>query len=681
MTEATTATVRLSFSSSKRQSHCSSKEKVSQGTKIVSVNGRRHRPGRSEAKSTSSATQSSSPDSLSSQESISSLTAGSDGRNWSRRLEQEREGGLNPFNCAPHRRERTPSLTSEDDRSRARKLGEDGENTKGDFADEKKQQDEAHSRRERRRSKDEPAQQDRRELSEERSAVSRGKSSTGSSKKKNHPQPQRFISPSTRNSSYSSRSSGTVVKPFPVKKVPIVGSACVAPKAVAPVVPVVVAPIQVAALKNAAAFAQTSHNPPIISVPSVVLSRLPTDPIKQPFQPQEQNHPGIRLQSEIENKYLDGYQERKRREEAEKAKRSEYDRLQKEEQRQRQQLQCAFPTRQPHSNHSRVLSVLSGGNTSTSMGSTARGMGANPQQLSHMQLPSGHTQHLHAVANAGYRQQKRSNQSRPNASVSVNMGGVPVTSNQQQQPLVPSHDTSNFQSNTDLPVESGNVPSASQSTQGPTLLFERLVSEEVQTLKAYVRTIEIQNRRLAELERIHDDLESRLEVQTQERLELEQTLEREEQMWASRFNTLEKERDQWKEAVQSERTKNERLLDLVYRKDKEIHRMIQRKYDSSKNSQLGGHGHSQREPQKPGGRGPERNVSGQNLGDRKPQAVDRNATDYGASTSAPIFPERATSSALQVQNKSPHDILNENGSVEVVRERNVTNNLLDFFGM
>jgi len=123
---------------------------------------------------------------------------------------------------------------------------------------------------------------------------------------------------------------------------------------------------------------------------------------------------------------------------------------------------------------------------------------------------------------------------------------------------------------------------ASALSSVPTLLFERLVSEEAQELKNFARIIEEQNRRLAELERVHDDLELRLERKSTDRMELEATLEQREKEWASRCEGLERERDSWKKTVETERTKNERLLDLVYRKDKEIHRMIQRKYDSAK---------------------------------------------------------------------------------------------------
>jgi len=111
----------------------------------------------------------------------------------------------------------------------------------------------------------------------------------------------------------------------------------------------------------------------------------------------------------------------------------------------------------------------------------------------------------------------------------------------------------------------------------PTPLFERLVTEEVQELKAYVRIVENQNRRLAELERVHGDLESRLEVESRGRKHLEMTLEAREREWKEKFEHLESERDHWKRVVEVEQTKNSRLIDQVVRKDQDIHRMLQRK--------------------------------------------------------------------------------------------------------
>lgn len=114
----------------------------------------------------------------------------------------------------------------------------------------------------------------------------------------------------------------------------------------------------------------------------------------------------------------------------------------------------------------------------------------------------------------------------------------------------------------------------------PTPMFQRLVSDGVQELKAYARIIENQNRRLAELETVHRDLETRLEVQSNGILELEKTLEDREHLWAEQIRDLEKERDQLQSMVTLERSKNMSLMDQVVRKDQDIHRMLQRKVRS-----------------------------------------------------------------------------------------------------
>jgi hypothetical protein len=113
--------------------------------------------------------------------------------------------------------------------------------------------------------------------------------------------------------------------------------------------------------------------------------------------------------------------------------------------------------------------------------------------------------------------------------------------------------------------------------QQPTPLFERLVTEEVQEIKSYVRIIENQSRRLSDLENFHGDLEARLEVESRGRQQLEATLEAREREWAHKYSELEDDRDHWKAVVKAEQTKNSRLIDQVVRKDQDIHRMLQRK--------------------------------------------------------------------------------------------------------
>jgi hypothetical protein len=143
-------------------------------------------------------------------------------------------------------------------------------------------------------------------------------------------------------------------------------------------------------------------------------------------------------------------------------------------------------------------------------------------------------------------------------------------------PPIPSSNRTGSVGNGHHMDENNNSNNASRMIQ-PTPLFERLVTEEVQELKAYARIIENQNRRLSELERVHGDLESRLELESRGRAQLETTLEEREREWSLKFLELEADRDHWKEVVSVEQKKNARLIDQVVRKDQDIHRMLQRK--------------------------------------------------------------------------------------------------------
>lgn len=124
-------------------------------------------------------------------------------------------------------------------------------------------------------------------------------------------------------------------------------------------------------------------------------------------------------------------------------------------------------------------------------------------------------------------------------------------------------------------MESRNVAEA------PTLFFDRLVNEEVQEMKEYSRIIQTQDREIAELKNTNNEMESRLEYQARERLELEGTLEDKEDVWAEKCRQLEQVRDENMKALQAEKTTNRKLWDLVYAKEKEIQRAYQRKVSST----------------------------------------------------------------------------------------------------
>lgn len=214
----------------------------------------------------------------------------------------------------------------------------------------------------------------------------------------------------------------------------------------------------------------------------------------------------------------------------------------------------------------------------------------------------------------------------------------------------------------------------------PTPLFERLVTEEVQELKAYVRIVENQNRRLAELERVHGDLESRLEVESRARKHLEMTLEAREREWNEKFEHLQSERDHWKRVVEVEQTKNSRLIDQVVRKDQDIHRMLQRKVcllfvilffaDGNKlttNAFPLAHQYDHEIG---------RSVRNIRHGDKS------GATNSTTSSRSPeLRNEKGGPGNKSAVHKSPHQILAATGSEEKVRVRNAESFLMDFFGM
>lgn len=194
--------------------------------------------------------------------------------------------------------------------------------------------------------------------------------------------------------------------------------------------------------------------------------------------------------------------------------------------------------------------------------------------------------------------------------------------------------------------------------QQPTPLFERLVTEEVQELRAYVRIVENQNRRLVELERVHGDLEARLEAEAKSRQQVEATLEAREREWAEKLEHVERDRDHWKDLVEAEKIKNSKLIDQVHRKDQDIHRMLQRKYDneitrSTRNARSAA-------------------TTGPNEGARDNKPRNSSPKDTSAKT---------TTVADETVHKGPHQILAAVGSAEKVRNRNAKSLLMDIFGM
>jgi len=214
--------------------------------------------------------------------------------------------------------------------------------------------------------------------------------------------------------------------------------------------------------------------------------------------------------------------------------------------------------------------------------------------------------------------------------------------NQQQHPHYISSQ------NRDRYMANNTANNTTNNTDGPLYW-----GEEVQELKEYTRVIQTQERQLVSLQSIHADLEVRLEHETAERIQLEATLESQQGQWAERCRRLETERDEWKEMVTKEQTKNDKLLGFVKRKEKEILRMIQRKYEPN---------------QRPTSRSTA-NVPIAN----QPRVNQNHETQQQQSMIAGGDPLTYL--------RSPREMLEANASMQAVRETNATRNLLDFFGL
>lgn len=246
----------------------------------------------------------------------------------------------------------------------------------------------------------------------------------------------------------------------------------------------------------------------------------------------------------------------------------------------------------------------------------------------------------------------------------------------------PTMSHSSLSSRGKLSVSGGGMVSMNDQSDSvpiihPTPMFQRLVSDGVQELKAYARIIENQNRKLAELEAGHRDLELRLEAQASRGLELEATLEDRERIWMGQIRELEKDRDQWKELVSAERTKNAALMDHLVRKDQDIQRMLQRKVIvfPVKCLCLSEVDHNETHLlvfviiQYDGP------ISGSIRNAR--HHTNKSPTITNGHDHAP----NSSSHDLQSKHRSPLDFLTANGASEEVRERHVSDALADFFGV
>jgi hypothetical protein len=241
------------------------------------------------------------------------------------------------------------------------------------------------------------------------------------------------------------------------------------------------------------------------------------------------------------------------------------------------------------------------------------------------------------------------------------------------------------------------------STPTNTPLYERIVSEEVRELREYVRIIETQSRRLVDLERLHVDLESRLEVEQVRSRKLERTLTQHEKKWRAMFKNLVDEKEHAEKMVREEKVKVDKLMEMVNRLQTEIHALIKNKFQQHNQHGSGNIHHQPQQQQQQSLRLPRSGMSASvPLDHNSPHHhLNGNSNPTTTMTSASSTNNsgaRPSSSAFQQQQQiqqpcgggdrkdrgnmiGPHEILAYNGSAEAVRERNALGSLLDFFGM
>lgn len=161
--------------------------------------------------------------------------------------------------------------------------------------------------------------------------------------------------------------------------------------------------------------------------------------------------------------------------------------------------------------------------------------------------------------------------------------------NESHQKRPQTHRSSTISSNGETPIKykttrKPNMASNVERThilETSPLFLDRLLDGEVQDFREFTRIIEKQNREIVELKNTNIEMEGRLEHQTRERIELECIIEDQEKLWNERCQQLTKERDEFFKSLQTEKTTNKKLWDLVYAKEKEIQRAYQRRVSTN----------------------------------------------------------------------------------------------------
>lgn len=189
-----------------------------------------------------------------------------------------------------------------------------------------------------------------------------------------------------------------------------------------------------------------------------------------------------------------------------------------------------------------------------------------------------------------------------------------------------------------------------------TPLFERLPNNhadegqsELRECKAF---LELQQRKIQELERINTDLEKRLEQQARERMKIEKEVAESKRVWEAKYVMLEKERDIWKAKTEKEQLHVQKLREQVRRLERELHGFLQKKYDFMASK---------------GGKG-------------GPPAAPQPTTGATSTAQGPIRAPTPSSAGGLGRGMETVPLNPKNFNPEAVREKQVIQSLCEFFG-
>lgn len=110
-------------------------------------------------------------------------------------------------------------------------------------------------------------------------------------------------------------------------------------------------------------------------------------------------------------------------------------------------------------------------------------------------------------------------------------------------------------------------------------LFERYSNDDFAELQRSRSIIDALQDRIQDLERINVDLEYRLEDQAKQCMLAEKECMIIKREWASKCETLQNEIDHWKNEFALEQSKSARLREQNSRTERELYRILQRKYE------------------------------------------------------------------------------------------------------